>query len=182
MSGFWMLVPTGPMSLPVLTTRLRKFDMRCTCMTSWWYPRLLWLTASNGILRRLATRRDRRLAIVAYRRSHRFDERGQGRLGVGGHLHIDHLEALEVLIVRLGVEVDRADADEPGIGIDARRVLPDAAVLAVVREGIHGPPEIRELEADDDVGVAHGARRRGQVVRGREIHAPALVDDERLKE
>src|SRR6267143_3341300 len=35
-SGFWMLVPTGPISPPRFATRLRKLDRRCTCITSWW--------------------------------------------------------------------------------------------------------------------------------------------------
>ena len=59
------------------------------------------------------------------------------------------------------------------------RGLVDAdAVLAVVDTGVHHGPEVGELEAEDDVGVGDDARRpRAEMVRLREVHAAALVDD-----
>src|SRR5262249_54445631 len=35
MSGFIILVPIGPRSLPTLAVRTRKLASRCTCITSW---------------------------------------------------------------------------------------------------------------------------------------------------
>src|SRR5258708_39579990 len=34
-SGFWMLVPTGPISPPSVATRLRKFERRCPRIPPW---------------------------------------------------------------------------------------------------------------------------------------------------
>ena len=103
---------------------------------------------------------NRRLAVVGDRRLDRLDQRGKRRFGIRRHRHVDGLEALEVLIVRLGQQLRGVDADELGLGFDPARIDPDA-VLAVVDIGVHGRPEVGQLEAEDDVGVAD---RRGRTV------------------
>ena len=104
------------------------------------------------LLRRLAALLDRGLAVVRDRRLHRLDQRRQRRFGVGRHRHVDRLEALEVLIVRLGEQLDRVDADQLGARLDLGPVDADA-VLAVVDVAVHHAPEVGQLHADDDVGI-----------------------------
>jgi hypothetical protein len=89
-------------------------------------------------------------------------------------------KALEVLVVRLGVELDRADADQLGLGLDPGLVEADA-VLAVIGERIRHGPEIGQLHADDDVGVGNHRQGRAEMVGLREVHAGAHVDDARLQ-
>jgi hypothetical protein len=48
---------------------------------------------------------------------HRLDQIGQRRFCIGRNDEIDFGEALEILVVRLDVEVRRADADELGAGL-----------------------------------------------------------------
>ena len=93
---------------------------------------------------------------------------------------VDRLEALEVLVVRLGVELDRVDADQLGVGLDPGLVEADA-VLAVVDVAVHHGPEVGQLHADDDVGVGDRRRAGAEMVRLREVHAAAHVDDARLQ-
>ena len=52
-----------------------------------------------SFLQRLAARLDRRLVGSRQRLSHRLDQRRQRRLRVAGHLDVDRLEALEVLVI-----------------------------------------------------------------------------------
>jgi hypothetical protein len=143
------------------------------CRVRAWSSAWTFLAASPRLRDRAALRR-RDCGL------HRLDERGQRGFGIGGHLDVDHLEALEVLVVRLGDEVGGVDADQLRVLLDARGVPADA-VLAVVGPGIDHVPEVGELEAQDDIGARDGARRRGKIVRPREVGAAALVDDTRLQ-
>ena len=72
-----------------------------------------------GLLRGLAALLDRGLAGRSGSRAFTasISDR-QRRFRVGRHRDVDRLEALEVLVVRLGVELDRADADQLGAGLD----------------------------------------------------------------
>ena len=62
-----------------------------------------------------------------------------------------------------------------------RDLLDAVAVLAVVDPGVHGGPEVGELQAHDHVGLADHAGRAAEMVRVREVHAGALVDHRRLQ-
>ena len=138
------------------------------------------LHVGRSLLGGLATLLDPRFAIIRDRCLHRFDQGRKGRFGVRRHGHVDGLEALVVLIVRLRNEIDGADADQLGIGLYPSRVDADA-VLAIVDIRVHCPPIVRELHAENDIGIVHGSRRTPQVMGIREIHSPAMVDDDRLQ-
>ena len=106
---------------------------------------------------------------------------GKRRFGIGRHRHIDRLETLEVLVVRLGQQLRGVDADELGLRLDPARVDADA-VLAVVDISVHGRPEVGRA-------LGRGRRRRcrppsadGEIMRVGEVHPAALVDDLRLQE
>ena len=71
---------------------------------------------------------------------------------VARHLHVDRLEALEILVVRLGVEHDRTDADQLGVRLDVGFLQAGAFVLAVVDEAIHRAPIVGQFEAEDHIG------------------------------
>ena len=135
-----------------------------------------------GLALRFAALCDGRLAVIGDGRLYRFDQRRQRRLGIGGHGHVDFLEALHVLVVGLGVEIDRVDADEFGARLDARRIATYAVIVAVVGKGVHRGPEVGEFHADDDIGVIDRAGLGGKVVRLRKVHASGLVDDFRLQQ
>ena len=112
---------------------------------------------------------------------HRLDQRGQRRFGVGGHGHVHRLEALEVLVIRLGQQLDGVDADQLGVGLDPGAVDADA-VLAVVGIGVHDGPEVGKLDTQDDVSIADRRGRTAEIVGLGEVHAAALIDDPRLQE
>ncbi len=117
-----------------------------------------------GLARSFAAPLDRGLAIGGDGRSDRFDQRRKRGFGIGRHMHVNDLEALEVLVVRLGQQVDRADADELGPGLDARLV--DAvAVLAIIDPGVHGGPIVGQLHTENDVGLADHARGTAEMMR-----------------
>src|SRR5262249_55802008 len=123
---------------------------------------------------------DGSLAVVGNGGPYGFNERRQCRLGVGRHRYVDDLETLEVLVVRLGDEFDRIDADQFGTGFDLGFIEPDA-VIAIVDVAVHDAPEIRQLHADDDVGLPDHVRRAIEIVRFREVHPAALIDNRGLQ-
>ena len=112
---------------------------------------------------------------------HRLDERRQGRLAVAGDREIDLGEALELLVIGLGEEVVRAEADGLGAGARHRRGAADDAVA----EGVQRAPVVVELEAEDDIGLRHRRGRAAGVVERmarREVGASALVDHRALQQ
>jgi hypothetical protein len=54
---------------------------------------------------------ERALPIVGHLALHRFDQRRQGRLGIGRNREIDRRVALEVLIVTFQIEIVGGNAD-----------------------------------------------------------------------
>ena len=120
-------------------------------------------------------------AVAGDRRLHRFDQRRQGRFRIARHRHVDALEALEILIVRLGEQFGRADADQFCARLDLGGVAADA-VVAVVDKAVHRVPVIRQLQADDDVGRADHGRGTAERMGVRKIHPVALIDHRRLQQ
>ncbi len=123
---------------------------------------------------------ERAAPIVGRQPLDRLGQRRERRLGVGRHRDVHFRIALEVLEVALGEQIDRIDADEPRARPDAR---PRAAVQRVA-EGVDRAPEVGQLEAEDDVGVGDelpGALALIERMPRRNVHAPALIDDRRLK-
>ena len=78
----------------------------------------------HGEMRRrelLAARVERGFAAVVGQPLHRFGERRQRRFGVAGDIEIDILPAAEILIIGLQIKVARAERDELGARLGARR-------------------------------------------------------------
>src|SRR4029078_12133811 len=83
------------------------------------------------------------------------------------------------LVVRLSEQFRGVDADQLGVGLDPAVVDADA-VFAIVGIGVHGGPEVGELQAEDHIGIAHHRRRTAEIMGLGEIHAAALIDHLRL--
>ena len=62
----------------------------------------------------------------------------------------DALETLEVLIVRFGERMDRADADQFGPRLDFAEVM-TKTLFAVVYEAVDRPPIVGQLHANDNI-------------------------------
>ena len=73
---------------------------------------------------------------------------------IARHVDVDNLEALEVLVVRFGIECDRTDADEPGIWPDTRFLQADAVVVPIIDIRIHRRPIIGQLKPENNVGFS----------------------------
>src|SRR5215475_1700341 len=95
------------------------------------------------------------LAVTCDGGLHRLDQRRKRGFGVTSHADVDGLEALEVLVVGFLIELDRADGDELGAGLDPRLANAETVILAVVDKEIHRVPEIGDLEPQDQVGLAY---------------------------
>ena len=134
-----------------------------------------------GFLSLVDAGRNDRGAVRRNGRFHSFDEGGERRLRIRRHADVDGLEALEVLVIGLGEQIDGVDADQLRLGLDAR-IVDAHAILAIVRIGVHRAPEVRKLKADDDVSPRnHGARRPAEIMGVGEVHAVALVDNRALQ-
>src|SRR5271165_2323922 len=104
-----------------------------------------------GFPQRLAALFNRGFAVVRDRHLYRVNQRREGCLHVGGHLDVEDLEALELLVVRLGQQSRRGNADQPHAVLGARFAQTGSFFLAIVDEGIHRAPIVGQLQPEDDV-------------------------------
>ena len=91
------------------------------------------------------------LAIVGNQSLDRLCQRREGSLRIGGHGDIEFLEALKILIIALRIEVERADADQLGVGPrEGSRSTRDRVAI-----GVNCAPEIVYPQPKDYVRIRY---------------------------
>src|SRR5262249_32877290 len=93
---------------------------------------------------------------------------------------IDLWVSFQILLVPLDVQVSRADADQ----LRSTAGRGPSRAIQLITICMDGPPEVRELEPEDGVGIGdEGAGAIGMIERmaAREIHAATLINHGRLE-
>ena len=74
---------------------------------------------------------------------------GSVDLRIGGHGQIHFLEALEILVIALEIEIASGDADQLGVA-SRDRLRAAVQLIAII---VHGAPEIFDVQPENHIRV-----------------------------